>query len=368
VEDYQYIDTQVQWNEALDHCKKSKLLAVDTEFIRRDTFFPQAALVQLATTERCFLLDPLAINDLSGLAELLTNLDITKVLHACSEDLEVFQHLLGVVPKPVFDTQIAAGYLGLRFSMGYQALVQEVLGIEIDKVETMSNWLQRPLTPRQKEYAAQDTLYLPEIYIRLQKQLLETDRLHWLQEDCIGMVSASERGNNPDYKKIKMAWKLTPKSLALLRELVDWRDNEAKARNKPRSWIVSDKLLIEVAANLPGSRQALHALKETNSNVISRYGAKLVELTADIEQIELAHYPAQIPGPLDVTQTKQIKLMKSTVRNWASEWEVAPEQLLRGKEYEAIQRWLKNNREELPVTLTGWRFKHLIEPLLAAIK
>ena len=186
------IETQGSWNKAFDHCCTMTTLAIDTEFIRRNTYFPKVGLIQLATEQQCFLIDPLAVNDLSSLAELLTNPQIIKVLHSPSEDLEVFSYSLGVVPEPLFDTQLGAAFLGLPFSLGYQTLVAQVLDVHLEKGETKSNWLRRPLSETQLQYAAQDVLYLLEIYRWMIVKLGELGRSSWLTEDCQAMVNGAD--------------------------------------------------------------------------------------------------------------------------------------------------------------------------------
>jgi ribonuclease D len=164
----------IQWigdNASLaQHCatwRSLAFVAVDTEFMRVDTFYPIAGLLQVSEGERAYLIDPLLISDWTPFAELLQDPAVVKVLHACSEDLEVFLRLTGSLPGPLFDTQLAAGYLNLGFSMGYSRLVQAVLNIELPKGETRSDWLQRPLSATQVSYAAEDVLHLAEVYAQL---------------------------------------------------------------------------------------------------------------------------------------------------------------------------------------------------------
>jgi ribonuclease D len=365
--DTQLIETQGDWDQALQHCRSMNALAVDTEFIRRDTYFPKVGLIQLATVQQCFLLDPLAVGDLSGLAELLTDPGIVKVLHSCSEDLEVFSHALGVVPEPLFDTQIGAAYVGLAFSLGYQALVAEVLDVHLEKGETKSNWLRRPLSETQLEYAAQDVLYLLEIYRWVEAKLDVLGRSNWLVEDCQAMLSAAKNQGPPDYRRIKSAWKLSQVSLALLIELVAWRDREARKRNTPRSWLIKDDALLLISAAMPKTVDDLKQIQGISSKLADSCGQEITGLANKVAGLEQSALPSPMPRPLGTEQSKQLKRMKSIVKAWALDWQLPAEQLMKGKDFEAVQRWMSDSREVLPQGLVGWRMASVVEPLVAAM-
>jgi ribonuclease D len=200
------------------HCaawRSLPFVAVDTEFMRVDTFYPIAGLLQVSEGERAYLIDPLLISDWAPFTELLRDPAVVKVLHACSEDLEVFLRLTGSLPAPLFDTQLAAGYLNLGFSMGYSRLVQAVLNIELPKGETRSDWLQRPLSATQVSYAAEDVLHLAQVYAQLKSQL-SAEKYAWVLDDGAELVSNLTREVDPRlaYREAKLAWKLTRQQLA----------------------------------------------------------------------------------------------------------------------------------------------------------
>ena len=182
-----------------EHCRdwhQLPFVAVDTEFMRVDIFYPKAGLIQIGDGQRAFLIDPLLIGNWQPLADLLEDCGVVKVLHACSEDLEVLLRLTGKLPQPLFDTQLAAGYLNLGFSMGYSRLVQEVLGIELPKGETRSDWLQRPLSETQISYAAEDAVHLAELFTVLRPRLSD-DKYAWVLEDGAELVAALRREVEP---------------------------------------------------------------------------------------------------------------------------------------------------------------------------
>ena len=254
------------------HCtdwRRLPFVALDTEFMRVDTFYPIAGLVQVGDGERAFLIDPLEIRDWSPFADLLEDPNVVKVLHACSEDLEVFLRLTGSLPVPLFDTQLAAGYLNLGFSMGYSRLVQAVLDIELPKGETRSDWLQRPLSPTQISYAAEDAQHLAEVYRVLQPRL-SADKQAWVLEDGAELVANLRREIDPDeaYREAKLAWKLSRQQLAVLRALCAWRERQARERNQPRNRIIREHSLWPLARTQPDNLVDLARIEEMHLSLI----------------------------------------------------------------------------------------------------
>ena len=217
-----------------EHCAAWQALpfvALDTEFMRVDTFYPIAGLLQVSDGAIAYLIDPLRIGDWRPFAALLEAPNVIKVLHSCSEDLEVLLRLTGSLPAPLFDTQLAAGYLNLGFSMGYSRLVQALLDIELPKGETRSDWLQRPLSELQVRYAAEDVLHLVEVYRALMARLAP-QKVEWVLEDGAELVANLSREVAPEdaWREAKLAWKLSRQQQAVLRALCAWREREARAQ------------------------------------------------------------------------------------------------------------------------------------------
>ena len=185
-----YIDSNDSLKQFAAQWSRIKILSLDTEFIRTNTFYPIAGLLQLSDGETCYLIDPLVIDDFTPLAEIFSNKEITKLIHSGSEDLEVFDRLLGVLPEPLLDTQIGAALAGLGFSLSYQRLVDETLQIHVAKGETRSDWLQRPLTEGQIHYAALDVAYLHDVYSVISGKLEINDRLDWWQQEGAKALSS----------------------------------------------------------------------------------------------------------------------------------------------------------------------------------
>jgi len=306
------VDTNEALAEAAVQWKQCAALAMDTEFVRTDTFYAKLGLIQISDGTDCWLIDPLPIDDWTALAELMVNTQITKVFHATSEDLEVLNQTLGCIPKPLFDSQVAAALTGYGFSRGYSALVKALLSVELDKHETRSDWTKRPLTEAQLGYAAEDVYYLAAIYPMLQRQLQELDRADWLAEDMNAMVNKASvvADNESYYLKVKSAWRLNPQGLALLKELCAWREVEARQKDKPRNRVVSDKVLIEVANHRPVNRSALSQLDEMHPRIMRVYGDKLLSMVAQNAELSTAEYPKSLPQPLPREAGGALKKLK----------------------------------------------------------
>lgn len=243
----------------------SDVLAVDTEFLRERTFYPQLCLIQVATDEESAAVDPMLVRDLSSLRALLVDESMVKVFHACTQDLEVILDAMGCVPRPVFDTQVAASFLGYRQQIGYGALVEAVCGVHLPKAESLTDWSKRPLDREQLKYAEDDVIYLPRIYRRMVGELKEKGRLSWIGPE-MDEVTSPERFSRPPelaYLHLKRAGSLTRRQLAIAREVAAWRDRMAAERNVPRKWVVSDEVLVEACKRVPRSVDRLWRIRGT---------------------------------------------------------------------------------------------------------
>ena len=293
------------------------VVIVDTEFMRRDTFYPRAALVQLCfpgTPDKAWLLDPLSIGDFSPLQRLFRDESVVKVLHSASEDLEVFQQLLGCQPLPLFDTQRAAAFAGHGFGLGYRALVEAISGLELAKVETRSDWLARPLSDGQLNYAAADVIPLLPAYQQLREELEAKGRLAWVLEDGAAAVQALTEVGPAPYLRLKSAWKLPPRQLAVLRELCEWREQRARQRDKPRGWILSDKICLQLAQHCPATFTELRATPEMPQAVLRNQGEALLDLIEDALAQPESELPPVMAKPLDREQRQQLKQLKQAVQ------------------------------------------------------
>ncbi|CAD1792560.1 ribonuclease D [Xanthomonas arboricola pv. juglandis] len=244
--------------ERLQASRPSRI-GLDTEFIRERTYWPQLALVQMAIGEEILLIDPLIPGMNEALKAWLTATDIVKVMHSASEDLVTFKCACGVLPRPLFDTQIAAALAGVGGGMGYQKLVQEVTGTLLSKGETRSDWMRRPLSPAQLEYAADDVRYLFAIHDELTRRLTEQDRLGWLAEDAERLLATVEHddGERWPHVSLRTAQFLEPAAQRRLLRLLRWRDLQARQSDRPRSWILDNELASQLARFPPADLDAL---------------------------------------------------------------------------------------------------------------
>ncbi|UTF61181.1 ribonuclease D [Gilvimarinus sp. DA14] len=341
-------------------------IAVDTEFMRSDTFYPIAGLIQVGDGQGCYLIDPKAISDFTPLAELWRNPKVTKVLHACSEDLEVFSVLLNALPQPLFDTQVAAAFAGCGYSLGYAALVRDLLAIEIPKGETRSDWLARPLSKAQTEYAALDVAHLLIVYGKLLRLLKEQGRLDWVLAECYAQVEAAAGPLDlaQAYTKVGLGWKLPPRGVAALQSLCLWREQEARACNIPRNRLLKEQPLYELARRLPDDYNGMRRIEGIPKRTLADHGDQLLGLLQVARDLPEDQLPPRMPAPLGREYGTAIKAMKAWVRERAEAVGLPPELLIRKKEYEYLVRTYAAGQIELPARLTGWRYEVIGKGLL----
>jgi len=345
-------------------------VALDTEFMRVDTFYPIAALLQVGDGRCAYLIDPLLISDWTAFSGLLEDESVVKVLHACSEDLEVFLRLTGSLPAPLFDTQLAAGYLNIGFSMGYSRLVQEVLNIELPKGETRSDWLQRPLSEMQIQYAAEDAQHLAELYQTLLPKLSE-ERRAWILEDGAEWVANQRRETDPAevYREVKQAWRLKPRQLAVLRALAAWREQQARARNQPRNRVLREHSLWPLARTQPVDLVGLARIEDMHPRTVRQDGETLLELIRTAAATPEQDWPAPLPEPLPLEASALLKKLRAVGQREAIALNIAPELVLRKKVLESLLKTgYPDGPYQLPDSLRGWRRERLGQSLLDALE
>lgn len=351
------------------HCadwRQLPFVAVDTEFVRVDTFYPQAGLVQVGDGRSAYLIDPLQIRDWQPLAGLLEDPAVVKVLHACSEDLEVLQRLTGSLPQPLFDTQLAAAYLNLGFSMGYSRLVKDVLGVELPKGETRSDWLQRPLSELQVRYAAEDAVHLAEVYVALAQRLSDEKRA-WVLEDGAELIANLRREVPPEelYQEGKQAWRLSRQQLAVLRALYAWREREARRRDLPRNRILRENSLWPLARFQPDNLASLGRIDDMHPRTVRQDGETLLRLIKEAAATPPESWPEPLPEPLPLEASSLLKKLRKVGQAEAERLQIAPELVLRKKTLEALLKsGYPNGPYQLPDSLRGWRRQRMGQALL----
>lgn len=352
-----------------EHCAAWQTLpfvALDTEFMRVDTFYPIAGLLQVSGGEQAYLIDPLRISDWTPFSALLQAPGVVKVLHSCSEDLEVFLRLTGSLPTPLFDTQLAAGYLNLGFSMGYSRLVQALLDIELPKGETRSDWLQRPLSELQVRYAAEDVLHLVEVYRALMARLAP-QKIEWILEDGAELVANLGREVAPEdaWRDAKLAWKLSRQQQAVLRALCAWREREARARNQPRNRILREHSLWPLARTQPDNLVALARIEDMHPKTVRQDGETLLQLIRDAAALPPEQWPQALPEPLPIEASALLKKLRAIGQQEGERLDIVPELMLRKKTLEALLKsGYPNGPYQLPDSLRGWRRELMGQALL----
>ncbi len=340
------------------------MVAVDTEFRRRDTFFPQVALLQVCWGDEPYLVDPLRLDDVSALREFLTDPSQTKLIHSASEDLEVFSHWLGVLPTPLFDTQRAAALVGLGAGQSYRALVAHFFDIDLPKDETQSDWLQRPLSDAQAQYAAQDVSYLHPMGAQLQNRATALNRLDWILEEGARL----RPGGKPPIAKFKTAYRLPPEQQRVLAEVVEWREGEARHRDRPRSWILSDKVVMGVARTVPRSVRALAAIEDMPQGLVRRAGDELVARIVSVLDAGSDPSSVVIPKPLASEQRRSVSMLAEYLKHIADTMGIPAEVLMPKADLEHLIREQINPSLPAPDSWSGWRADTVVEPLRQWLK
>ena len=365
-----YVDDTAAFNSLCDQWRNTEYLAIDTEFVRTSTFYPIIGLLQIADETSCYLVDPLKIDDWSAFSDLLVNSQCCFVIHSCSEDLNLLQIFLGCLPAKLFDTQLAAAFLGMGLSVSYQALVSELLGIGVAKDETRSDWTKRPLTEAQILYAATDVRYLLQVQGILKNRLIEKGMLQWFEAECERQKTSAagsevEKHWESFYIGLSNAWKLDDPGLILLQRLCYWREQEARTKNKPRNWIVKDNELLKLANDLSQTEKisldAVMAVQEVDRRFLSRYGNELLHLLVTTESGLGRINRDLLNKPLSAALRKKLKQCQKIVSIKAEELEMAPELLGRKKQLlELFRDYERAGQIEWTGEFSGWR-RHILE-------
>lgn len=268
---------RVALDRLIDRVRGAEWIAFDTEFTRERTYYARLGLLQIASDDLVACVDPLAVN-IEPLLDVLYEPGILKIAHAARQDLEVLYDLRGSLPRPLFDTQIAAALAGRSDQIGYGALVEELTGVKLPKLHTRTDWEARPLAPAQLRYAEDDVRYLGALYQQLDGALRDLGRSAWLEEECGALTDPALYRNAPDqaYRRLKQGHLLAPKAQPVLRELAAWRELTAQRRDLPRAWVVSDAALLQVARVLPTEISALNTIDIVSAGARRQWGAEIV--------------------------------------------------------------------------------------------
>lgn len=333
----------------------SDFVTVDTEFIRESTFWPRLCLIQIAGPDETVLIDALADGiDLAPFFDLMRNPAVMKVFHAARQDVEIVVHLGGFVPVPMFDTQVAAMVCGFGDSISYDQLVQKVCGIALDKSDRFTDWARRPLTDSQLAYAAADVTHLRVVYAHLKGMLEKMNRTDWVAEEMAVLTSPATYRTEPEaaWERLKLRVK-KPAELMVMKELAAWREREAQSRDVPRSRVLKDDAIYEIASQQPRDIAALGRLRMIPKGFErSRTGEEIVATVLRALEIPRAQWPEMPKGRVvPEGSAAAIELLKVLLRLIAERQGVAAKVLATVDDLEAIA---SDDEADVPA-LTGWR-------------
>jgi ribonuclease D len=342
-------------------------LAIDTEFLREKTYYPKFCLLQIATPEWVACVDPIALPSLDTLFEVLYDPSIVKVFHSCRQDLEIFFQMTGKIPGPLFDTQIAAPLLGIQENPGYAMLVSSLLNVNLNKAHTRADWSKRPLLEAEIQYAADDVIYLCKLYQIMLEKLGGLGRADWLNRDFAELANPDLYQIKPEkaWLKIKGKNKLTGRQLSIVQTLAEWREKTAQSEDRPKTWLLRDEMLFDLAKLQPETGNELVNVRGINERVANRYGTELCQLIAAAKN--RPPIPLNEKGrPAKKSQQQEaiLDILTALVRIRADENLLNPIILATRKDLEVL---LFNDDDECAL-LHGWRFEMVGKELIGLLK
>ncbi len=359
---YLYINNDRQLADFCRNIEAAEYCAVDTEFVREKTYYPILALIQIASQQDMACIDPLAIKDFSPLMALMGRDELIKVFHSPGQDLEILFQQFGQVPRPVFDTQLAAAVLGYNYQIGYADLVNRITGVKLEKKHTRADWLKRPLLNEELDYAMDDVRYLLPLYQKLKTDLDRKNRGAWIEKDLQTICSASsyetDLGNL--WKRLKGVQKLKGVQLQIAKQLCQWREQIAQKKDRPRRWIAKDDWLIEMSRKKPVSIEDLSTIRELNEKFITQHGQTLLKIIEDAEHLAPSEWPKlDAVNSLSSHQQALGDCMMALCRTIAEDNQIALATLATRKDIDNLIVNRKNSRLS-----QGWRFTLAGERLL----
>ena len=354
-----WIDTPDLLRAQLQRWQGQALIALDTEFIRERTYYPQLALVQLAIRDEAVLVDPLAPGMADALRPLLVDPAVVKLMHSASEDLQALLRGAGAVPAPLFDTQVAAAMCGLGAGLSYQKLVEQVTGTQLEKGETRSDWLRRPLSASQLKYAADDVLHLHDIHDVLSAKLAELGREPWLRQDSERAIN-NARNDVDDplpHLSLRSAERLDADAQARLCRLLRWRDAQARSWDRPKSWVLDNELAVIVSRRVPADFNEFSGILDRHPKAPRKARGELWAIVSAPLTDRERDIPLIRPG--EALDKQKLRALQDAVAKLAADLQIPDGLLCARKHLEALMEgrgW--------PAALEGWR-RQLLEPALA---
>ena len=367
-----YIRTAAPLRRLCAQAQAEGRFALDLEFIREHSYVPRLALIQMAVSDTCAIIDPLEVHDLAPLLELCKSPQTLKVLHAAGQDTEILHWHAGIISENIFDTQLAAALVGLGDQLSYARLVDQLLGVALSKGESYSDWLQRPLSPAQTAYALDDVRYLLPLHDALRQRLEAMGRTTWLAEECRKFANPALYQRDPQklFRRIRRSNALSSQGLAILRELAIWRDREARQRDRPPGSVLHDELLVEIARKAPRTLDDLQRLRGFPTRELERSGSTLLELVAQGLAVPENARPQPLHGRGPTPAEELIvKVLEACLKALCAREKLSSAFIASRTDLETLVRRYRQGRlatEGSPI-LEGWRGDLVGQELLAVL-
>ena len=351
-----FISNRESFRAFIERASSSSFLAIDTEFLRETTYYAKLCLLQIATENEVAIIDPFKVGSLTPLAALFEDEAIVKVFHACDQDIEILYHEIGVAPKPLFDTQVAAALLGHPKQVGYGALVHSICGVTLKKADSFTDWSVRPLSDSQIKYAADDVIYLAKMYGPIVEKLEKAGRLSWLKHDFDELCDPTRFTVDPRkrFRHLKRGNQLTRKQLSAARELAAWREQRAESRNIPRKWVMTDEQIVEICKRESRTIDDLFLVRGVREKLSTRDAREVVALLCKGMDLPEDEWPTT--GRSDRNERNvdvEVGLMGALLHLRAREAGVAPQAIASTSDLAALARGHKEDNE----LLRGWKYE-----------
>ncbi len=372
------IESSGAMDALISELENEKIIAVDTEFFRETTYYPQLALVQIATDSIVACIDPLAFDAKPALQKILLDKNLIKIFHSCSQDMEVLFYYLGETPTAIYDTQIANALLTEHQQIGYASLVENELGVQLDKSQTRTNWLQRPLTAAQIHYAGDDVFYLYQLQQVLDEKLDDLGRKAWFDEENLNLQTdenSFQVAIDKLWQRVKGSSRLNRKQLAIVQSIAHWREKFAQELDKTRRKALADDVVIQIALNPPANIEALDSFIARNYNITQLHKQQLFDAIETALELPEESWPQNRFNSLDNEQKALLKTLQQLVNNKAEELNISSAMLYTKKDLEKLitrdtdkpQPQDQFRSEEL-INRESWRYLCIGKDLLETVE